>query len=253
MMAGKALRLGLLWPGGGAEQEYYQFAEALDDRVKIFLAPTRVGGGEDDDHEVEHLKQTARVDWLLEAARRLTCLKPDTIFWACTSGSFILGRDHALAQVAAIEKETGAPAGSTSLAFAGALKRLGLTRVSVLATYPEPASRAFVAFLAEHGIEVVHLQWLDAQSGWAASVMPRETVIAGARKAAVEGAQAVLVPDTAMPTLFLAEELEEAAGLPVLTANQVTLWDAMRLAGGGLRVRGFGSTFDRLDAAAAAA
>lgn len=252
-MAKDALRLGFLWPGGGAEQEYYQFAEALDDRVKIFLAPTRVGGGEDDDHEVEHLKQTARVDWLLEAARRLECLKPDTIYWACTSGSFILGRDHALAQVAAVERETGTPSGSTSLAFADALRRLGLKRVSVLATYPEPASRAFAAFLGEYGVELLHLEWLDAQSGWAASVMPREKVIAGAKAAAVAGAEALLVPDTAMPTLHIAQALEEATGLPVLTANQVTLWDAMRLAGGNIPVRGFGSAFERLEATAAAA
>ena len=31
-----ALRLAFVWPGGGAEQEYYQFAETTGDQVKIF-------------------------------------------------------------------------------------------------------------------------------------------------------------------------------------------------------------------------
>ena len=40
-----------------------------------------------------------------------------------------------------------------------------------------------------------------------------------------------LVPDTALPTLDILAELEESLGKPVLTANQVTLWQAFHLAG----------------------
>ena len=103
-----ALRLGLVWPGGGAEHEYYAFAEALDDRLKIFLAPSRVGGAPGRDHDLEALADTARIDWILEAARRLLPLRPDVVLWACTSGSFILGRAHAQSQVAALADPVGA-------------------------------------------------------------------------------------------------------------------------------------------------
>ena len=44
-------------------------------------------------------------------------------------------------------------------------------------------------------------------------------------------AEAVLVPDTAMHTLALLPELEAAVGKPVLTANQVTVWEGLRLLG----------------------
>nr|HIA88564.1 hypothetical protein [Gammaproteobacteria bacterium] len=58
-----ALRLAFIWPGGGAEQEYYQFAEATGDQIKIFLACSRVGGtGEGSDHDIEALLETARID-----------------------------------------------------------------------------------------------------------------------------------------------------------------------------------------------
>ncbi|MFD6454668.1 hypothetical protein ACFWF3_28185, partial [Nocardia sp. NPDC060220] len=44
-------------------------------------------------------------------------------------------------------------------------------------------------------------------------------------------AQALLIPDTAMHTLEVLPKLEAALGKPVLTANQVTIWEGLRLAG----------------------
>jgi maleate cis-trans isomerase len=44
------------------------------------------------------------------------------------------------------------------------------------------------------------------------------------------GADAVLLPDTALHTIASLAALEDAAGKPVLTANQVSAWEAMRLA-----------------------
>ena len=116
------------------------------------------------------------------------------MFWACTSGSFILGRDYAERQRDAIANAAGMPAGSTSLAFVKVLDEIGARRVSVVATYPEPASRAFASFLAEFGIEVIHLQWLDVPGGWDTSDMDPERIVNGVREAAVDGADVVLRP-----------------------------------------------------------
>ena len=244
-MSDKALRLLMVWPGGGAEHEYYQFAEALEDRIKIFLACTRVGGHGDADHDVDALLETARIDWLCEAAGRSRVLAPDCVFWACTSGSFIVGKSGAHAQVEALSELMGVPAGSTSLAFVNALAELGLNSVSVLATYPEPASRAFESFLSEHGINISRLHWMDAASGWAASALDAEMVVEQAHASVTDDTQAILIPDTAMPTLHLIERLERETGLTVLSANAVTLWAAMKLAGGNIPIDGYGSLLSR--------
>jgi len=44
-------------------------------------------------------------------------------------------------------------------------------------------------------------------------------------------ADALLVPDTALHTVRWLSELEHTVGKPVLTANQVTVWEGLRLAG----------------------
>ena len=240
-MGDRIVRLGIIWPTGGGEYEYFQYARATGETLRVYLVTSRVGGEEGKDHDIDALKQTARCDWLCEAAGRLAVLEPDVAFWACTSGSFVLGRDYAERQRDAIAEAAGVPAGSTSLAFAKVLEETGIRRVSVLATYPEPAARAFSAFLAEFGVDVAHLQWLDAPSGWHASAFDPEIVVDGVRQAAIDGADAVLVPDTALPTLSLVDRLEAAAARPVLTANAVSLWNAMALAGEGIPVPGYGS------------
>jgi maleate cis-trans isomerase len=65
------------------------------------------------------------------------------------------------------------------------------------------------------------------------------------RSGDVDDAQAVLVPDTAMHSLAWLDDLEEAIGKPVLTANQVTIWEGIRIAGGSTRLDGMGSLFRR--------
>jgi len=237
------VRLGVLYPGGGAEHEYYLFAEAVEDQVRqvrMFIVGTRVGGLEGDDHSVPSLLRTAAVENLTEAARRLVPLRPHAVLWACTSGSFIVGRRGAERQAEALTAVTKVPATSTSLAFARALSTLGLRRVAVLAPYPEAASRAFVAFLGEWSVEVAGFVWLDAESGWDSALIPAEEIAQAARRADRIEAEALLIPDTALPTLSIVDDLERTLGKPVLTANQVTIWDGLRLAGSPLTVSGYG-------------
>ena len=56
-------------------------------------------------------------------------------------------------------------------------------------------------------------------------------------------AEAVLVPDTAMHTLAIIDQLEAAVGKPVLTANQVTVWKGLELLGPVPELPGLGALF----------
>ena len=161
-------RLGVIYPGGGAEQDYYLFGERHG--LRMFLVGSRIPAG--DDHAVEALLQTARVENIREAAARFRTLDPDVVVWACTSGSFIVGRDGAERQMAALRAATGVPATSTSLAFVDALGALGAPRVALSQRHgPEPASRALASFLNAFGVTVASLQWLDAPSGLEAALI----------------------------------------------------------------------------------
>jgi maleate cis-trans isomerase len=51
------------------------------------------------------------------------------------------------------------------------------------------------------------------------------------------------VPDTAMHTLAIVDQLEAAVGKPVLTANQVTVWKGLELLGPVPPLPGLGALF----------
>jgi maleate cis-trans isomerase len=223
-------KLGFIYPLGGAEYEYYQFADDSGGAVRCYLVATRIFG-EDRDHDIQHLRRTGSIANLEDAAARLAPLRPDVVMWACTSGSFVDGREHAEQQAAAIGRIVGCPASSTSLAFASALKMLDAKKVALIASYPEDVARAFVAFLNEFDVEVGQFAWLGAPAGPGAARFTIDEIVTMARNMDLDGIDAILVPDTAIPGFKTKQALEEACQLPAITANQATIWEALRLCG----------------------
>ncbi len=223
-------RLGILYPPSGAEFEYYRHGERLGEDVRIALMGVRIFG-DDDEHAPHHLRRTAAIPNLETSARALAPLAPAAAIWACTSGSFIDGLGHARAQVDALGGMLGCPATSTSLAFPAALNVLGIARVSILATYPDATASAFGNFLGEAGIEVNEMRCLDAPSGPAAAALGEAAFFDTAMAMSIAPGTALLIPDTAVPTLAWIQALEDRLGCAVLTANQVSLWHTARLAG----------------------
>jgi maleate cis-trans isomerase len=236
MSADALIRLGFLYPPCGAEDELYHYGELAAPNIRVTLIGTRIFG-DDDEHAVHHLKRTGELDNLRRSAEILGRLKPSVVIWACTSGSFVDGLDHARAQADAVGEAAGCAGSSTSLAFARACAHLGVAKVGVLASYPEAAAQAFQRFLAQAGLTVTAMRWLSIASGPKAAQLGLENLIAQASAIKLGAAEALLVPDTAIPAWAAIAPLEERLAIPVLTANQVTLWEALRLTGA-LRRRG---------------
>ncbi|GAA1139644.1 maleate cis-trans isomerase family protein [Ornithinicoccus hortensis] len=235
--------VGLLYPGHSAEDDFPALQARLGDRIRLPLVHTSVG---EDAHRVDALLDLGGHDRLVEGARELTSAhRPDAVMWACTSGSFVFGWDGAREQVDRLAQATGLPTSSTSIAFVNAAHDLGLRRVAVAASYPQDVAEHFVSFLQRGGIEVLSMGSHGIVTAAEVGTLGREQVAAIVAGADREGADAVLVPDTAMHTLAWLDHLEEVAGMPVLTANQVTVWEGLRLTGRGVPddLTGLGTLF----------
>lgn len=232
--------IGFLYPGFGAEDDYPYMQSLLPDDVVLRLVHTSVGV---DAHEVDALLDLGKSDRLLEGAEALRTNSPDAALWACTSGSFVFGLDGAMQQAAEVGDALGVPASSTSLAFVDAITALGVTRVAIAATYPEDVSRHFRQLLEDAGISVVSLVSHDIETAALAGELDDDGVVELARSNNPADAEVVLLPDTAMHTARLIDRLEAELGKPVLTANQVTLWQGLRLAGAATTVPSMGRLF----------
>jgi maleate cis-trans isomerase len=219
--------VGVLYPGHSAEDDYPLLEERLGD-VTFRVQHTDIG---EDAHRVDALLRMGSAERLAAGAEGLREAGVDSVLWGCTSGSFVFGWDGAHQQAAAVGELLGVPASSTSLAFAQAAHALGLSRVALSATYPEDVAEAFVGFLGRAGLVVLGMQSHGIITAAEVGTLGREEVLEVARSGDHDDAEAVLLPDTALHTIAWLEQLEEAVGKPVLTANQVTAWHGLRIAG----------------------
>lgn len=228
---------GFLYPGHSAEDDYPRAAEMLGD-VDLPLVHTRM---ESDAHVVEQLLRWGEGDVLAEGAKELPGV--DAVVWACTSGSFVRGWEGAHQQVEALAGATGLAASSTSLAFAHAARALDLRTAAVAATYPEDVATLFTAFMADAGVEIVSTIQADILLAGDVGLLGREDVLRLAESGDHADAEAVLLPDTALHSVAWLDDLERTLGKPVLTANQVSIWEGLRLAGADRPRDGLGRLF----------
>lgn len=227
------MRLGVLYPPCGAEWEYYCHGERIAPDVRVSLTGVRIYGG-DDEHARGHMARTGSLGNLRLSAGALAPISPDAVVWACTSGSFVSGLSHAREQIRVLEEDLGCPATSTSLAFVQALQALSIRRVCILASYRSETADAFVSFLDECGIRVETTACLDFDSGPASARVGDERLLERIGRIAVPDDGAMLIPDTAIPTLHLLPGFASQYQVPVLTANQVSLWSLAGLVGLGV-------------------
>ncbi|SDT33936.1 maleate cis-trans isomerase family protein [Microlunatus soli] len=219
--------IGLLYPGHSAEDDFAHAEERLDG-VRLPLVHTAMAS---DAHRPDELRAWGSAQALADGATELKGEQPEAIIWACTSGSFVFGWEGAQAQADELSAVCGLPASSTSLAFAGAARQLGVDSVAVAASYPDDVARLFVDFLSGAGITVAGFGASDILYASDVGKLGRDEVITMIKAADTPQAGAILVPDTAMHTLGILDDLEAAVGKPVLTANQVSVWEGLRVSG----------------------
>ena len=220
------LKIGILYPLYSAEDDYPCLAAALKPTVDVRVIHTNSPNL----HRIEETQITGSREYLLAGVEELRPHNVAVCMWACTSGSFAFGLEGARRQAQDLADALGVPSSSTSLAFLSGCKALGLKRVAVAATYPVELSKAFRTFLESDGIEVAHMGCFGLLTGDNSALIEREEVLHFVRANDHPDAEAVLIPDTALHTAGFLPELETAVGKTVLTANQVTMWEGLRLA-----------------------
>ncbi|MBB3049477.1 maleate isomerase [Prauserella isguenensis] len=163
------------------------------------------------------------------ATRDVLAPEPSAVAYSCSSGSFVDGAAGEAAIVAAM-LDAGAPAAvTTSGAMVAALTEIGAQRVALVTPYVDAVTDKLVDFLAAFGITATARFDLGLSGGiWKTSYTDVRNAVSTVD---INGADALFIACTNVPTYDLVAPLEAQLEVPVLTANQVTMWAAMRDAG----------------------
>lgn len=133
--------------------------------------------------------------------------------------------------------------GSAIVACQAAVLALHAVRATRVAVFSPPWFSNELAerggeYFRSHGFEVLHSSSMDIPGGQL-DVHPGQ-LYAWARRHVPDEADAVFFGGNGLRAVGVIEVLEEDLGRPVLTANQVTFWNALRLAGVHAPVTGYG-------------
>ncbi|ARP74092.1 decarboxylase [Streptomyces pluripotens] len=165
-----------------------------------------------------------------EAVHALTAVAPEVLAYNCTSGSFVGGIAGERAMCAAMTRTGTLPSVTTSGALLEALTELGTRRVALVTPYTVSLTRALEQYVAEAGVRVTGCAFMGLTGHiWR---VPYRDVVAMARQAVRPGAaDALFISCTNLPTYDVIPQLEAELRIPVLSANQVTMWAALRRLG----------------------
>lgn len=198
----------------------------VPDEVTLHLTRLPVTITEMTDEAVGALADAAA---LRQAAESLLVPSPRVVAYACSSGSFLHGTPGEHLLVDAMVSGGAPDALTTSGAMIRALQHVGASRVALVTPYLHTISARLRDFLGEHDIDVVaeHSLGLD-RNIWSLSSMD---IFNAVQEADHAGADAIFVSCTNLRTYDVIAPLERMLGKPVLTANQATMWAAVRAAG----------------------
>ena len=182
---------------------------------------------------------------LPQVASSMRHLKPDLVVFGHTLGSMITGPEYNDELTRVLEEASGCPALTTATAAVIALKVLNVQKLSVATPYLPELTQVEKQYLEEAipGLQIVKELSLDIETPLAVGKLEPSSAYRAAKQADDDAAEAVFLSGTNWRTIEVIESLEQDLGKPVITANQATMWRALRILGIG-GVKGYGKLFD---------
>ncbi len=162
------------------------------------------------------------------AAAELADARPDVVATACLVAIMAQGPGyHCTAEddiTAALRAEgSDAPVVSSAGALLSGIAALGAKRVAIITPYMEPLTKAVVDYLTDAGVEVVDSLSLQVPDNLAVARLDPADLREHWRRLDLAGADAlVLSACVQMPSLPSIEAVQDAAGIPVLSAATAT-------------------------------
>ena len=233
-MYGWRARLGVLVPSGILATEP-EFGEMTPEGVSCHYHRIAFQGG-----GIDVLKKVE--EGLEDATRIIMHVRPAAMAMTGTGVSFAGGYGYDQKMIEKMKKLNGnLPTTTTSSSAIDALNALGVKKISMAMPYIEEVALAVAKFVEESGITVLQKKWLSEHPAY----VPRDKIYALAREVDTPKSEAVFLPCTSWHTIGIIEKLEGDLQKPVISSNQVTMWNLLRLAKINEKIQGYGQLLSK--------
>jgi maleate isomerase len=243
---GYRARIGLLTPNDDAvpESEFWTMAP---EGVSVHVSRVRLV-------DIRKFGDPPHPD---DATELLAALSMQVIVFAFTTTSYLLGPEGEQALKVRLEKRSkGIPVLLTGPAAVAAFRALGIRCIALIHPpwFADDEQQLGIAYFRNQGLDVVYANQMRLRGLSVAQasdplrkfteVYPGE-LYAWARTEVPAEAEGVLFSGNGFRAIGVIAALEKDLGRPVLTANQVAFWYALRQAGVGAEVDNYGRVFGK--------
>lgn len=198
----------------------------LPDDVSLYV--TRTARLEDTAVTAELAEAVGDTKAVMPCVASLISSEPSSVAYACTSGSFVGGMAGESLLRTAMQQAGAKEAITTSGAMLEALEHLGVKKVAIATPYNEELTKLLANFLEAAGVKVVRAGYLNSEQD--IMHIGYDAVRNMAEIVDHPEAEAIFFSCTNLRTFDIITELEEKYSKPVLSANQVTMWAALKAA-----------------------
>jgi maleate isomerase len=241
-MKGWRARIGFMVPPGNPTVEPEMF-DMAPRGVSVHFTRMSASGAAGT-HEGQDARNRSQIESLDSCMELLSMLAPNVVVMAHTATSYTLGRTAEAELGARLEGRWNVPFITAFGSALAAFKTLGIERIAYATPYNEATTLQGVTHFAAHDIEVISYGRLANVRNIYEENSERAYSIA--RQVDHSDADAVFLSGVGMPTVDVLETLEQDLGKPVVSAASAMMWNALRVAGVGGPVHGFGMLLQAL-------
>jgi maleate cis-trans isomerase len=236
-MYGWRARLGVLVPSGNVVIEP-EFKLMTPEGVACHYHRFTFVGGKTNEEVVKNLRRAE--DHIADASEVISHVNPAVVVMAGTGVSFIDGYGYDQMLIKKMKERNGnVPTTTTSTSVIAAFRKLGITKVSMGMAYVEQVSRTAMKFVEDNGVKVIKAKWLN-KGGTDIAEVSKETIYRLAKEVDDPESEGVFISCVNLHTVEIIEKLESDLKKPVITSNQATMWNILRMADIKDRINGFG-------------
>lgn len=246
----RLIRIGAVVPHADVGPESELQAMAADNisihGSRLYFSAMRAGGEMDEKIPHDPVAAFAQPPYLDEAVEGLAASPLDALCLAFTSSAYKHGPSGERALIERLRpRARGIPLVSTCLSAERALTQLNAKRLAIVnpSWFDADLDGLGANYFEEAGFRVVHHAPCGLRSGQK-YVTPQSLYEWITKVVTESGADTVFVGGNGQRSIGIIEAVEKNLGVSMVTANQVLLWDSLRMIGAGLRIKGYGNLFN---------
>lgn len=166
----------------------------------------------------------------------------DVICYNCTSGSFVIGEEKIINK---IEEKRPSVKGTTMFTgVVNALHALNVRKIAVGTAYTDDINELERKFLEERGFDVLTMKGLNLLTDVEMNNVTPDELVDFAVSIDQPEAEAIFLSCGGLRSAEAVQRIEDIVQKPVISSNQASFWNCLRLAGIQDKIEGFGKLFN---------